>query len=127
VELAGGRSLNRELGFKESTDAESTVEEVNRLDPGVILVTGHSTDPVPEFCRTCDELGISCRALSTGRVHWSNAACGLGPLEVVLSLKETANILSPDTFQYSLADEEEKMDRELSLHLGEAGDGRGIP
>ena len=127
VELAGGRSLNRELGFRESTDAESTVEEVNRLDPGVILVAGHSTNPVPEFCRTCDELGISCRALSTGRVHWLNTAPGFLPMQMVLSLKETANILYPEAFQYQLADEEEKMIQESGLHSGGEGDGHGIP
>lgn len=114
VDLAGGRSLNRELGFKESTDAEYTVEEFNRLDPEVILIAGHSTDPVPEFHRTCNELGISCRALSTGRVHGLSIACGPRPPDMVLSLMDIANFIQPGIFHYSLADEAAKMDREMN-------------
>jgi len=114
VDLAGGRSLNRELGFKESTDAEYTVEEFNRLDPDVILIAGHSTDPVPEFYRTCNELGISCRALSTGRVHGLSIACGPRPPDLVLSLMDIANFIQPGIFYYSLAAEAAKMDREMN-------------
>ena len=114
VELAGGRSLNRELDFQESTDAESSVDEFNRINPEVILVAGHSTDPVPEFRRTCKELGISCNALENGRVHGVNAACSAGPLELVTTLMDIANILHPECFQYSLIDEESRYEREVT-------------
>ncbi len=118
VELAGGRSLNRELDFRESTDAECTVEEFNCLDPDVILIAGHSSDPVPDFYRTCEELGISCKALSNGRVHGVNPACSAGPLELVITLEDIANILHPEVFRYSLADEEVRYEREVTGRYG---------
>jgi pyruvate-formate lyase-activating enzyme len=111
VELAGGTSLNREAGFSERSDAEYTVEKFNRLNPEVVLVGGHSDDPVPAFKKTCGELGITCRALETGRVHGLNISCGSGPLQLVLGLMDIANILHPEIFQYSLEKEEARYHR----------------
>jgi pyruvate-formate lyase-activating enzyme len=114
VEMAGGISLNRELGLKESTDAEYTVEAFTRLDPEVILVAGPADDPVLVFCKACVELDISCNALSTGRVFALGISCGSGPLQLVLSLMDIANILHPEVFRFSLADEEVRYNRAIN-------------
>jgi pyruvate-formate lyase-activating enzyme len=119
VEMSGGRSLNREAGFKESTSAEYTVAAFNALDPEVIIVAGHSTDAEPGFSRTCRELGISCRALETGRVHGLEVAPGTGPADQVLTLMDIANIVRPDVFHYNLAEQRERLEREMDPFAGD--------
>jgi pyruvate-formate lyase-activating enzyme len=123
VELAGGISLNRQAGFTESSDAEYTVEQFNRLDPEVILVGGHSDDPVPAFRKTCSELGITCRALRTGRIYGLNMSCGSGPLQLVLGIMDIANLLFPEVFRYSLENEQARYCR-MTEELKRTGYGR---
>jgi len=72
VEIAGGVSINREENFTESKNAEYTVEELNRLDPEVILVSGMFNPTDSDFTATCRDLGVHCRALDTGRVYILN-------------------------------------------------------
>jgi pyruvate-formate lyase-activating enzyme len=111
IEMAGGRSLNREQNFKESKNAEYTVEELNRLDPEVILITGHFIPPLDEFLGTCQELGIMCRAISEHRVYILGSEYASGILGWLIGLMDVANILHPEIFRYSLAEEKARVDR----------------
>jgi len=110
VGMAGGTSLNREQDFTESRNAEYTAEELNRLDPDVILITGHSLPPLDEFYGTCRELGIRCRAIAEQRVYILDSEYATGILGWLISLMDVANILHPEIFRYSLADEKAHMD-----------------
>ena len=108
VEIAGGASLNRECNFRESTDAEYNAGAFTRLDPEVVLVAGHAPDLVAEFATTCDKLGISCRALETGRVYPLSVACAAGPRELVAGVYEIAHHLHPEVFRQPPAGGEER-------------------
>jgi len=108
VEIAGGKSLNRELGFTESKNPEYTVGELNRLDPEVILVSGHFAPAVSDFVATCRDLGIQCRALDTNRVYMLNSGHADGTLSWALGLMDVANCLHPEHFHYSLEQEKGK-------------------
>jgi len=108
VEIAGGRSINREAGFTESKNPECSVEDLNRLDPEVILVSGHFAPSVADFVTTCRDLGIHCRALDTCRVYLLDGGHADGTVSWALGLMDIANCLHPEHFRYSLADEEEK-------------------
>lgn len=118
VEIAGGRSLNREQDFKESKDAEYTAEELNRLDPEVILVTGHFISPLDEFLGTCRDLGITCRAISEHRVYILDGTQVSGILGWLIGLMDVANILHPEIFRYSLADEKGQADEMMNGFTG---------
>jgi len=111
VEIAGGISINREQNFTESKNAEYTVEELNRLDPEVILVSGMFNPTDSDFTATCRDLGIHCRALDTGRVYILNGGHGDGTVSWALGLMDVANCLHPDRFHYSLETEQEKYER----------------
>ena len=115
VEIAGGTSLNRELGFTESANPEYTVEELNALDPEVIIISGNFATPVIEFISTCKELGISCRALDARRVYTLNTDLAGSSQRWALGLMDVANILHPDIFQYSLPDEDAKFNHEINF------------
>jgi pyruvate-formate lyase-activating enzyme len=111
VEIAGGISLNREIGWTESKNAEYTVEELNSLDPEVILVSGHFAPSVADFVTTCYDLGVRCRALNTNRVYILDGGHADGTLSWALGLMDIANCLHPEHFHYSLASEQEKYKR----------------
>lgn len=111
IETAGGTSLNLELDFKESTDPEYTVEALNRLDPEVILFTGHFAPTMDDFFKTCRELGIMCQAIFKRRVYVMDGVYAAGTLGWVIGLMDAANILHPEIFCYSLADEKARLDQ----------------
>jgi hypothetical protein len=111
IETAGGTSLNREQDFKESTDPEYTVEALNRLDPEVILFTGHFAPTMDEFYTTCRELGITCRAISERKVYVMDGVCATGTLDWIIGLMNAANLLHPEIFSYFLAEEKAQLDQ----------------
>ena len=114
VEIAGGISINREQNFTESKNAESTVEDLNRLNPEVILVSGMFNPVAPDFIATCRDLGIHCRALDTRRVYILSGGHGDGTVSWALALMDVANCLHPEQFHYSLSDEQEKYKRTVA-------------
>ncbi|HTY14622.1 MAG TPA: radical SAM protein [Methanoregulaceae archaeon] len=118
VETAGGTSVNREQDFRESADAEYSVQALNQLDPEVILVTGPSVPSLGEFLDTCKELGITCRGISEHRVYLTEGMHATGSLGWIISLMDVANILHPEIFHYSLAEEKEKLDRAVTRFMG---------
>jgi pyruvate-formate lyase-activating enzyme len=113
VEMVGGRSLNKEQDFRESVNAEYTVEALNLLDPEVILVTGHFIPPIDEFLGTCRELGITCRAISERKVYIMDSTYATGILGWVIGLMDVANLLHPEIFRYSLAKEKARLDQAI--------------
>jgi pyruvate-formate lyase-activating enzyme len=114
IETAGGTCLNREQDFKESVDAEITVGELNRLDPEVILITGHFAPSIDTFYGTCRDLGITPRAISERRVYIMDNVYAMGTLGWIIGLMDVANLLHPEIFCYSLAEEKARLDRTIA-------------
>jgi len=114
VEMAGGVSLNREQNFIESRNAEYTVDALNRLDPDVILITGHFIPPLDEFLGTCRELGIGCRAIGERRVYILDSEYASGTLGWLITLMDIANLLHPEIFRYSLEVEKARLDKVIA-------------
>lgn len=110
VEMAGGISLNIEQDFKESENAEYTVEALNRLNPEIILVSGPFAPTLDEFIVSCNELGVSCQALDEKRVYPLDDEYTSGALGWVIGLMDIANLLHPDIFHYDLEEEKKRLD-----------------
>ena len=110
VEMAGGISLNKQVNFQESSHAEYTVEELNLLNPDLILIADHFSPSIDEFLATCRDLGITCTALSTGRVYIMDSEYTTGNLGWVISLMDVANIIHPELFHFSLAEQKRILD-----------------
>ncbi len=118
IEMAGGLSLNKQENFRESSHAEYTVEEFNRINPDIILISGHFAPPIDEFLATCKYLGISCKATTEGDVYVMDSEFSSGDLGWLVSLMDVANILHPEIFTYSLKEEKEKLEREIKQIQG---------
>ena len=119
IEMAGGLSLNKQENFRESSHAEYTVDQLNRLNPDIILISGHFAPPIDEFLATCKDLGISCKATTEGDVYAMDSEFSSGDLGWLVSLMDVANILHPEIFTYSLKEEKEKIEREIKQIQGE--------
>jgi len=111
VEMAGGTSLNKEQDFKESLDAEYTVEALNNLNPDVILLASHHAPTIDDFLNTCQDLGIVCRAIKESRVYIMNGDHTSGTLGWIIGLMDVANLLHPDRCCYSLDTEKGRLDQ----------------
>ena len=114
VEMAGGTSLNKEQDFRESVNAEYTVEAFNILDPDIILIAAHFAPSIDEFLKTCHDLGITCRAISERRVYCMDSEYTSGTLGWIIGLMDVANILHPDIFCYSLDTEMVRLDKVIT-------------
>ncbi|MDD1727452.1 MAG: radical SAM protein [Methanospirillum sp.] len=110
VEMTGGLSLNKQENFRESSHAEYTVEEFNRLNPDMILISGHFAPSIDDFLTTCRDLGISCRAISEKKVYVMDSEYSSGNLGWLISLMDVANIMHPELFSYSLEKEKARLE-----------------
>jgi pyruvate-formate lyase-activating enzyme len=108
IEVAGGHSLNRELDHRESSNREFTAADINAINPDIILVSGHMPTEREEFDETCRHLGITCRAIDTGRVCMLSAEPVDGLPLWIPSLLQVANVLHPEIFRFSIDEEKER-------------------
>ncbi len=111
VEMAGGKSLNIQENFEESRHAEYSVDELNRINPEVILVAGPVAPDREHFMATCRDLGITCNALDSSRVYIQESGLAGGNLGWLISLMDVANCVHPEVFAYDLVEERGKLDR----------------
>ncbi len=118
VEIAGGTSLNKEQDFKESVNAEYTVHALNNLDPDIILIAGTFAPARENFLTTCEELGITCRAIVEHRVYIMDNTYTSGTLGWIIGLIDVANLLHPEIFQYSLDEEKARLDMVITETSG---------
>lgn len=109
VEIAGGISLNREINYNETEHAEYTASEFSALNPEIIFISSHFSTPVTDFISTCRKTGITAEAISKTQVYALNKKYMPTSPPWIIGLMEIANILHPELFQYSLPDEEERL------------------
>ena len=109
VEIAEGRSLNREINYNEKEHAEYSSKSFTSLDPEIILISAHFQTPVHEFIDTCRKVGITAQALENNQVYsLTKRYVPTSPFWII-GLMEIAIIIHPDLFDYSLTEEEERL------------------
>jgi pyruvate-formate lyase-activating enzyme len=114
VEAAGGYSLNRELDHRENATREFTAADINAINPDIILVSGHMPTGRTEFDETCRDLGITCRAIDTGRVCMLSAEPADGLPLWIPALIEVVGILHPEIFLFSPEVERARFDHAMN-------------
>jgi pyruvate-formate lyase-activating enzyme len=109
VEIAGGRSLNKDLVRDDTPGMTIPEETLKMLDPEVILITGAIAYPVDDFYRFCMRNGLGdLAAIKGGRVYGMHPYNTGGRPDWILGLMQIANILHPEVFDFDmkhLADE----------------------
>ena len=109
VEIAGGRSLNKDLVRDDTPGMTIPEETLKMLDPEVILITGAIAYPVDDFYGFCMNNGLGdVAAIKDRRVYSMHPYNTGGRPDWILGLMQMANILHPELFNFDmlcLADE----------------------
>jgi hypothetical protein len=74
----------------------------------MILVTGLFSPQIPEFEKTCRDLGITYKALDMQRIFGLNGRYTDATRGGMLDLMEIANNLHPEIFRYNIPEESAK-------------------
>ena len=109
VEIAGGFSLNNVINSGERQNSTISVEEINKLNPDIILFSGNMGFSVPEFYDFCHENKIDVDAVSNHRIsRLEGSRWRFGSPMWFASLLDIANHIHPEIFNYNIGEEIEK-------------------
>ncbi len=97
VETAGGTSVNRRLEASGRPGRSLSVAQLNELDPEVIFISAFISNPVEDFHAECLRLGVTARAVQTGRIYTHPApGWDFGSPQWILGLMYMATTLHGD-------------------------------
>ena len=97
VETAGGSSVNRLLEASGRPGRSLSVAKLNELDPEVIFISAFISNSVEDFHAECLRLGVTARAVQTGRIYTHPApGWDFGSPQWILGLMFMATTLHGD-------------------------------
>lgn len=105
IEAAGGMSLNRLLVREGIPGVSITKEELERLSPDMILVSGLFSGERTDFKKFYESLGVSCRAVREGRIYHMYPSWDFGSPRWILGLMYLANLTHPEKFAFDITRE----------------------
>jgi len=108
VRRAGGEPLNRGFPRKGKPGIMISPEDLNRMDPEVIVISGFLSSPVEDTYAVCEEQGIDIRAIRNRKVFNMPPSWDFGSPRWVLGLAYLARALHQEDTRI---DPEEEADR----------------
>jgi pyruvate-formate lyase-activating enzyme len=124
VELAGGRSVNKDLERDDTPGMTIPEETLRRLNPDIILITGVIDYPVHDFHDFCVKHGLDIKTVRDRRIYNMYPYSTAGRPDWILGLMHMANIIHPEIFDFemkTLADEFYERFLGVKLHSGRKG------
>lgn len=114
VDMAGGRSVNRELNIKGRPGMNLAVEQLNLLNPEVVFISAFISSEAGDFYKDCREQGIIADAVRNGRIY-NHPATGwdFGSPRWILGLMYISNILHPERCRFDIAAEAQAFYRQF--------------
>lgn len=108
AETAGGVSVNRALGASGRPGRSLSVEQLNELDPEVMVISAFISSSVEDFHAECLRLGVTAPAVRSRRIY-AHPAPGwdFGSPRWILGLMFLANSLHPELFPVDIMAEAE--------------------
>jgi len=95
VRVAGGEPLNRDLPRKGKPGIMVTPNDINRMDPEVIVISGFLSSPVEDSYAICEEQGIDVQAVRDRRILGMPPSWDFGSPRWILGLAFLARALHP--------------------------------
>lgn len=113
IQIAGGRLTNGMLTRDDRPGILIPEEDFNRMQPEIIIVSGHAAWPVDDVLDYCVRHGLHAPALENGNVfHLHPYRMGTGP-DWVLGLMQLANSIQPEACTFDLQEEAATFYREF--------------
>jgi pyruvate-formate lyase-activating enzyme len=96
VKRAGGEPVNKNFPRKGKPGIMITPEQLKRLDPEVIMISGFLSSPVEDSYAVCEEQAIDIRAVREKRIYTMPPSWDFGSPRWILGLAYLARTLHPD-------------------------------
>lgn len=108
VKVAGGEPLNRDLPRTGKPGIMMSPENIIRMDPEVIVISGFLSSPVEDSYNVCRNLGIDVPAVRNNRIIGMPPSWDFGNPRFVLGLAYLATALHPGEVQIDVSAEAEE-------------------
>ncbi|EHP89089.1 radical SAM protein [Methanotorris formicicus] len=105
VEFVGGRSLNKEIKRKGKPGVNISVEELNKLNPDVVFISGFLSCPEDDFIEYCNKHSISIKALKDKKIYRLPVGWDFGSPKWILGLMFIANKIYPKIYNFNIQKE----------------------
>jgi pyruvate-formate lyase-activating enzyme len=102
VEIAGGRSINKDLERDDTPGMTIPPETLMTLDPDIILITGAIGYSVTDFYHFCMNNGVDMKAVRDKRIYSMYPYNAGGRPDWILGLMCMANIIHPEIFSFDM-------------------------
>ncbi len=108
VQTAGGHSVNREIPGEGRPGRTLSVDQLQSLQPDVMLVSAFISSPVEDLLEECLELGLDIPAVRNRRIHdFPAPGWDFGSPRWILGLMHIAGILHPECCAFDIPTEAE--------------------
>ncbi len=105
VEAAGGICLNKQLTKKGKPGITISREELIKLNPDIIFISGFLSCPASDFYEYCIKYDLMVNAVKNNRIYDHFPLWDFGSPRWILGLMHIANILHPELFSFKMEDE----------------------
>ncbi len=105
VMAAGGEPLNRNFPRKGKPGIMISPEDLNRIDPEIIIMSGFLSTPVEDAYTICKEQGIDIQAVRNQKIYAMHPSWDFGNPRWILGLSFLAQVLHPDEIRIDLEKE----------------------
>jgi len=106
VEAAGGRCVNKTIERKGKPGVNISAEELVRMKPEKIFISGFLSSPASDFISYCEKHGIENKAVRTGEVFNVPAGWDFGSPRWILGFMFIANHIHPEIFSFDIEKEQ---------------------
>lgn len=112
VEVAGGISVNKDLRLAGRAGVSLTCEQLNSVNPDVIIISSFFSQPVEDFALDCQKAGIIVNAVKNHKIfNFPVSTCDFGSPRWIIALMHIANVLHPDIYNFDVLAEADKFYR----------------
>ena len=106
AEAAGGICVNKRIERKGKPGVNITADELNKLNPEKIFISGFLSSPVSDFLDYSKKHGVNTSATSSGEVYNVPPGWDFGSPRWILGFMFIANKIHPEIFSFDLKSEE---------------------
>ncbi|MDD4127037.1 MAG: radical SAM protein [Methanomicrobium sp.] len=106
VEAAGGRCVNKTIERKGKPGVNISAEELNKMNPEKIFISGFLSSPASDFLNYCRNHNINARAVRSEDVYNVPAGWDFGSPRWILGFMFIANKIHPEIFSFDLQKEQ---------------------
>ena len=113
VEAAGGMCVNKKIQRKGKPGVNITADELCKMNPEKIFISGFLSSPASDFMNYCDNHEISVDATDSEEIYNVPAGWDFGSPRWILGFMYIANKIHPEIFSFDLEDEQKKFYRKF--------------